>query len=237
MLVEPICHNDRVLDIGCGTGAVTLACARKGADSTGVDISESMLALARRRAERDNLPARFVSADAQQHAFAAGSFNRIVSRFGVMFFEDPVRAFANLHQAASPDAVLHCLAWRSPAENPFMTAAELAAKPLLPALPARKSDAPGQFAFADGARTTAIVQAGGWRQVKLAAVDVACAFPLAALETYFTRLGPLGLLLQEADEDLRAQILAAVWKAFEPYVSGDEVRFTAACWAISARGG
>ena len=144
----------RVLDVGCGTGSTTLAVARLlGAKGrcTGIDISEPMIAAARARAEREGTPASFIRADAQTHAFEPASFDMIISRFGVMFFDDSVRAFANLRRAARDDAELRFIAWRSAAENPFMTTAERAAAPLLPNLPARRPDAPGQFAFADRA--------------------------------------------------------------------------------------
>ena len=108
-----------------------------------------MIAAARARAERERTPADFVCADAEVHAFEPASFDTIISRFGVMFFDDPVRAFANLRRAARDDARVRCIAWRSAADNPFMTTAERAAAPLLPTLPARRPDAPGQFAFAN----------------------------------------------------------------------------------------
>src|SRR5512143_3370795 len=94
----------RVLDVGCGTGSTTIAIARRlpaGGRSVGVDISEPMIAAARARAERERVPAAFVRADAQTHAFEPASFDAIVSRFGVMFFDDSVRAFGNLRRAAS----------------------------------------------------------------------------------------------------------------------------------------
>jgi len=142
----------RVLDVGCGTGSTTLAVARSlGANGNcvGIDISDPMTALARARAARECVPAKFLVADAQSCAFEAGSFDMIISRFGVMFFDDPVAAFANLRHAASDNADLRLIVWRSPAENPFMTTAERAAAPLLPDIPSRHANAPGQFAFAD----------------------------------------------------------------------------------------
>lgn len=230
--------GQRVLDVGCGTGSTTLAVARQlGAAGrcTGIDISEPMIAAARARAEREGTPARFVRADAQTQAFEPASFDMIISRFGVMFFDDPVGAFANLRRAARDGAELRFVAWRSAAENPFMTTAERAAAPLMPNLPARRADAPGQFAFADRDRVGAILEEGGWGGIDIRPIDVACTLPENQLVGYLTRLGPVGLVLQEADKRARAQIIETVRAAFEPYVHGDEVRFTAACWIVGAR--
>ena len=105
LLVEAVCAGSggRVLDVGCGTGSTTLAVARLlGAKGRciGIDISEPMIAAARARAEREGTPASFIRANAQSHAFEPASFDMIISRFGVMFFDDSVRAFANLRRAA-----------------------------------------------------------------------------------------------------------------------------------------
>jgi SAM-dependent methyltransferase len=227
-----------VLDVGCGTGATTLALARQlGVGCTGVDLSEPMLATARARADREQLPVRFVHADAGRHRFPPGHFDAIVSRFGVMFFDDPVGAFANLRAAAADGAELQFVAWRDAAENPFMTTAEHAVGSLLPELPARRPDAPGQFAFADRERVAAILEGGGWSEVEFAPLDVVCALPEAQLTRYLSLLGPVGLALQRAEPAQRPQIVATARAAFEPFVDGDEVRFTAACWSVRARAG
>ncbi|HEX7863725.1 MAG TPA: class I SAM-dependent methyltransferase [Variovorax sp.] len=228
----------RVLDVGCGTGATTLAFARlHGAEGrcVGIDISEPMIAAARSRAEREGTPASFACADAQTYAFEPESFDFIMSRFGVMFFDDPVRAFANLRHAASDGAELRFIAWRSAAENPFMTTAERAATPLLPNLPARRPDAPGQFAFADRSHVRAILEASGWTGIDIQSIDVPCTMHEKELAGYLSRLGPVGNALQQADERTRAQVIDVVRAAFEPFVHGDEVRMTAACWMVVAR--
>jgi SAM-dependent methyltransferase len=240
LLVEGVAARraQRVLDVGCGTGATTLAIARRLAaqgSAVGVDLSEPMIALAKERAERESTPPRFLCADAQTHAFAPASFDLIVSRFGVMFFEDPVRAFANLRRAAAGGADLELIAWRSPAENPFMTTAERAAAPFLPQLPARRPNEPGPFAFADRDRVHGILKSSGWTDIDIQPLDVECTLPEHELNTYLTRLGPLGRVLQQADARTRALVIDKVPAAFEPYVHGHEVRFTAACWTIRAR--
>jgi ubiquinone/menaquinone biosynthesis C-methylase UbiE len=228
----------RLLDVGCGTGSTTLAMARRlGAASScvGVDISEPMLEVARTRAEREGSSATFISADAQTYAFEPASFDRVVSRFGVMFFDDPVRAFANLLQAARRGAELLCIAWRSAAENPFMTTAERAAAPLLPNIPPRRPNAPGQFAFADRSRVQHILEESGWTDVDIQPIDVPCVLPEHELTRYITRLGPVGSMLQSADEATRSRVIKTVRAAFDPFVHGSETRLTAACWTVSAR--
>lgn len=228
----------RVLDIGCGTGATTFAVARAlGPEGhcTGIDISQPMIAAARDRAERERQRARFICADAQAYPFAPASFDMIISRLGVMFFADPVQAFANLRRAARPGATLRFVAWRSAAENPFMTTAERAAKPLLPQLPPRRPDAPGQFGFADRKRVAGILKDSGWDAIAVEPVDVGLSFPATELTRYVSWLGPVGTMLQGMDGPLRAEVIDTVRGAFDRYLDAGEIRFTAACWMVAAR--
>jgi SAM-dependent methyltransferase len=227
-----------VLDVGCGTGATTLAVARAQGTSgrcVGVDISEPMITAARARAAREGSPASFLCADAATHAFEPASVDMFISRFGVMFFDDPVRAFANLRHAARDGARLGLIAWRGAADNPFMTTAERAARPLLPDLPARQPDAPGQFAFADPGRVHRILDDSGWSDVDIQPIDVVCTLPETELVGYLTRFGPLARVLPTVDDRTRAQVIDTARAAFDPYVHGDDVRYTAACWMIGGR--
>lgn len=239
-LVEAVAaqRGGHVLDVGCGTGSTTVAVARRiGAlgRSVGIDISAPMIAAARARADQEGMRACFIRANAQDHAFEPATFDAIISRFGVMFFDDFVRAFANLRRAAKGGAEFRFIAWRSATENPFMTTAERAAAPFLANLAARQPDAPGQFAFADPRRVHRILQDSGWTGITVHPIDVACTLPERELVGYFTRLGPLGLILHDADERTRTQVIETVRPAFDTYVHGAEVHFTAACWVVSAR--
>lgn len=227
-----------VLDIGCGTGATTLAAARRlhgTGRAIGVDISQPMIDVARTRAATEGLPAEFLCADAQRHDFPANAFDMAISRFGVMFFGDSVGAFANIRAAMVPDGGLQAIVWRGPHENPFMTTAERAAAPLLPAMPPRKPDAPGQFAFADPDRVLGILWDSGWSKIAVEPLDVECSFPASALAAYVMRLGPLGIFLRQADTAEHDRVVEAVLPAFDRFVDADRVRFTAACWTITAR--
>lgn len=236
----------RVLDVGCGTGATTLALARRlgpGAHCTGIDISTPMVEAARRRAAKETKEAKdiaavdFVCADAQRHAFAPGSFDLVVSRFGVMFFDDPVAAFANLRQATRRGGTVRFVAWRGAGENPFMTAAERAARPLLPDLPVRVPDEAGQFGFAREARVRAILGQAGWEGLACAAVDVRCGFPETELPGYLNRMGLVGRALEGAGDALREKVIARVRPAFDRFVHAGMVSFTAACWLATGRAG
>ncbi|MBL9023078.1 MAG: methyltransferase domain-containing protein [Myxococcales bacterium] len=227
-----------VLDVGCGTGSTTIALALRLGGSgacTGVDISEPMISRARERASLEDVAVTYVRADAQTYPFDRASFDLLISRFGVMFFDDPVEALANLRRAAAPGAAVRFIAWRGAAENPFMTTAEHAAAPLLPQLPSRRPNEPGQFAFADRDRVREIPQNGGWHAVGIEPIDVPCTMPEGALVRYVSQLGPVGRALQQADDECRARVIAAVRPAFTPYVLGGEVRFAAACWMMEAR--
>jgi SAM-dependent methyltransferase len=242
LLVDAVAADTRrrVLDVGCGTGSTTIAVARalgRHGHCIGIDISEPMIAAARVRAEREGMAVRFICANAQEHIFEPASVDMIISRFGVMFFNDPVRAFANLRHATTDNACARLIAWRSPAENPFMTTAERAAAPLLPSLPARRSDAPGQFAFADRDRVHTILETSGWSDIDIRPVDFDCAVPERDLVRYVTRLGPVGRVLQEADGETRARVIDAVLPAFDTYIDSGARRFQAACWVIAAQAG
>lgn len=227
MLVE---GSGSVLDVGCGTGATTIAAARHDARCVGIDISAPMLEVARARAATEGVAAHFILGDAQTYAFEP--FDRIISRFGVMFFADPIAAFANLRRAGR---ALRFVAWRRPEENPFMTAAERAASPLLPEIPPRRLDAPGQFAFAEERRVRGILEASGWNAIAIEPVDVPCTLAKDDLVRYVSQLGPVGRVLREADEASRKKVIEAVCPAFDPYVHGAEVCFTAACWLVEAK--
>ncbi|HEY0624727.1 class I SAM-dependent methyltransferase [Sphingomonas sp.] len=226
-----------VLDIGCGTGATTLAIARALAPEgrcTGADLSQALIDRARAHAAAEGVDASFRSGDASR-LDGAGPFDMAVSRFGVMFFEDPGAAFARIRAAMTPGAPLAALAWRSPEDNPFMTCAERAAAPLLPPIPPAAPGAPGQFGFADPEHVRRILAGSGWRDVAITPINTECAMPHAALEPYVSSLGRVGAVLREVDDATRARIVAAVLPAFAPFVDGDTVRFTAACWMIEAK--
>jgi SAM-dependent methyltransferase len=225
-----------LLDVGCGAGFTTLALARElgpEARTVGADISGPLLLAARDRAGAADVPIEFVFGDAQTFEFEPARFDLIVSRLGVMFFADPVAAFANLRSAATDAARMRFICWRDPAENPFMTLTARATKDLLD-LPARIPNTPGPYGLADPERTRGILTDAGWREVEVRPFDPTCAMPADELMTFLTRIGPLREALAEADDERREAVLEAVRAAAEPYVSGDRASFEAALWIVDA---
>lgn len=239
LLIERAVRDDTrgVLDIGCGSGVTTLAAARRvgpNGKCVGLDISATLLELARQRATREGLKnVTFVEADAQTHAFEPNSVDAVISRFGVMFFDAPEAAFANIRQATRANAKLACVVWRSAAENPFMTTAARAAAPLLP-LKAPDPNAPGQFAFADADKVRRILQASGWKNIDIQSIDVPMNVAERDLLVYVTKLGPVGMALKDADAQTREQVTNVVQAAFRPFIQDGTARFNAACWLVMA---
>ncbi|MCP3733325.1 class I SAM-dependent methyltransferase [Sphingomonas sp. RP10(2022)] len=228
-----------VLDIGCGAGATSLAIAevlRPSGTCTGIDISEALVKVARDRAIATGLGnARFLCADAQRHDFDPEAYDAIVSRFGVMFFDDPVAAFANIRRALRPAGTLACIVWRSPGDNRFMATAERAAAAILGPQPASDPHAPGQFAFADDGRVHGILTDAGWDTIDIRPIAVPCELSAKELPVYARRMGRIGTILPRLDDAERIRLETALDEAFAPFVVGEVARFGAACWMVRAR--
>jgi SAM-dependent methyltransferase len=232
--------GQRVVDIGCGCGQTTIALAgRVGAAGSvlGVDISRPMLAAARQRLAAQGLAqASVVEADAQTHPFEAEAFDAAFSRFGVMFFEDPTAAFANILKGLKHGGRLGFVCWRSAAESAWMTVPIAAAQSHFPE-PAPPSDplAPGPFAFADPDRLRAILSGAGFAHVTITAQDKMIGAPDLdqAVETAL-KVGPLGARLRE-QPDKTPTVVGAIREALAPYLTADGVRLGSATWIVGAR--
>ncbi len=232
--------GERVIDIGCGCGQTTLALAeRVGAAGSvlGVDISRPMLAAARRRIDAEGLAqASLIEADAQTHPLEPEAADAVFSRFGVMFFEDPTAAFANILKGVKPGGRLAFVCWRKLAENPWMTVPMAAAQPLF-AEPAPPADplAPGPFAFADPDRLRAILSGAGFTDISLTAQDKAIGAPGLdqAVETAL-KVGPLGARLRE-QPNMGPAVIGAIREALAAYTTPEGVRLGSATWIVAAR--
>ncbi|NIP13202.1 MAG: methyltransferase domain-containing protein [Pseudomonadales bacterium] len=228
--------NETVLDVGCGCGATSRTMADAGATVLGIDISEPMLARARERAESESLT--FIEADAQSHPFDT-AFDLLFSRFGVMFFADPVAAFANLRAALKADGRLCFVCWRAPAENPWLGVGMAAAQPFLPPAETPDPRAPGPFAFADPDYLNQVLNDAGFEDVAITPHDpqMRLGADLAEAMEFVTRVGPLSNALKELEPDQREAALAAVRKALTPFAGPSSVLLGGACWIATGQRG
>lgn len=221
-----------VLDIGCGAGATCFAAAgRVGAKGhvTGLDISEVLLSHARNRNRFETVE--FLLADAQTHAFAPQSFDLVISRFGVMFFNDPVAAFANLRGALRTGGRLHAVAWAAMDANPwFKVPRDFAVARYGPPEPTPPR-APGPMAFEETGYVEEILTAAGFRTFTVETEDLPLIYKgsLEDAAALASQVGPAARLTKAAGggpEDIAA-IAAEVAEIFRPYVSEAEVRVPA----------
>ena len=230
--------GENVLDIGCGAGETAWRIAEMvgpGGKILGVDISQPLLAQAQGHAKAKNV--RFEEADASTYPFKP-EFDLIFSRFGVMFFDDPIAAFTNIRKAAAKDGRLAFVCWRPVAENEWTMLPMAAAKPHLPEQAAPDPFAPGPFAFADSQRVKSILTKAGFRDVTIEKLDGVMDLGPSAEHAGFqmTNLGPVSRALRDESDATRAKVLEAVTAAFaKSQKPGQNITPGIACWLIGAK--
>lgn len=230
--------GERFVDLGCGCGQTTLQLAeRVGPDGRvlGLDLSHPMLTVARRRAADAGLQAvAFVRADAQTQAFDPASLDGAYSRFGVMFFADPVAAFTNIRRGLRPEGRLAFVCWRSMAENEWMSVPLRAGLQHLQPAPPQDPLAPGPFAFADPERVRGVLADAGFQQIVIEGHDQRIgAGNLDETVTMALRVGPLGALLRGQPE-AREAVTRTLQDALQPYVTPEGVSMKSATWIVRA---
>jgi SAM-dependent methyltransferase len=234
--------GERAIDIGCGCGATTIALARQVGESgrvLGVDISEPMLARARERcAELRLANVELMRSDAQQAQLPPGH-DLAFSRFGVMFFDDPTAAMANIRRGLDPGGRLVFVCWQDRSRNPWMGIPMAAALQHVPTPPALPPDAPGPFAFADPDRVRGILTDAGFADIALDAVDhellVGGASDLDGAAEFAADSGSVRSVLGAADGDTRRRAAESIRIALAPHAGPDGVRLASAVWVVSAR--
>lgn len=231
--------GETAIDVGCGCGGTTLDLARRvapGGRVLGLDIAEGMIAEARGR--EANGGADFVVADAAAYPLAPGSIDLVFSRFGVMFFADPVVAFANLRSGLKRGGRLVFACWREAKRNPWQMIALRAACKHVPRLPERAADDPGPFSFADAERVRRILSAAGFADVALTPVelelDLANGGGLEAAVEIAQHIGAASRALEGQPEAATAAAVAEIRAAFAPCQRGDRVPLAASLWIVEA---
>ncbi len=232
--------GERVLDIGCGCGATTVELARRVGSTghvLGLDLSEPMLARARERMPV-GAPATFVAADATVYRFEAGGADLLFSRFGVMFFAEPSRSFANMRKGLRPGGRVVFGCWRQPRENPWLMVPLQAVYQVAPRLPELSPDDPGPFSFASEERVRRILSEAGFASIALEprelVLDIAVGRGLEAAVEGALAIGPASRALQEQPPDIVAAATGAIRAALAPFEKEGRVPLAGALWIATA---
>jgi SAM-dependent methyltransferase len=231
--------GEGVIDVGCGAGETTLGAAARTGAALGVDVSEPLLGRARKRAQAAGSPARFALADATVHDFSGEAASALISRFGVMFFADPARSFANLRRGLRAGGRLAFVCWREPKLNPWLMASYAAAIKHVPPPPRPGPDDPGPFAFADEARVRRVLEGAGFAEVLLTPLDfmldIGVGEGLDNAVMKALEIGPASRALDGHPEAARAAAAAEIRATLTPHVRDGAVPLGAAVWIVKAR--
>jgi len=229
-----------VIDVGCGCGATTIELARTVGPSgrvIGLDISEPMLSLATTRL-REFPNATTMLGDAADLPLSDLNAELIVSRFGVMFFGDPVAAFANLRTGLAPGGRVRFACWRPISENPWLQIPLHAVYEHAPRLPKPEPEEPGPFAFADTDRVTRILTSAGFTAASFTPLDIqldiAAGGTLDDAVMQSSEMGPAKHALADQPDDIRVAALDSIRRALAPYASPSGVTLPAAIWLVAA---
>lgn len=234
--------GERILDVGCGCGQSTLEIGRLVGDAgavTGLDISATMLAHAASRVAQAGIGnVEFVNRDAATGTLPQG-YDAVFSRFGVMFFADPVAAFSNLRAALRPGGRLGFICWRRLDENPWAALPLRAVAPHIELPEPPPAEAPGPFSFADPGRVEGVLREAGFgdicRQPHDDMMSVGGMGDIDRIAELMVKLGPIARVLVDADDDTKQLAARVVREAVAPIYRDDRVLLDAATWIFSAR--
>ena len=230
---------DRVLDVGCGCGLTTRTAARAASAGSvvGMDLSAAMLQEAARRARAEGLAnVRFEQGDVQVHTFSPAAFDLAMSRFGVMFFEDPVAAFANIASALHPGGRVVFTCWQDLARNDWIMVPASGALSYVPFPDLGPEGAPGPFSLADSDHTRRVLTEAGFEAIDIneIAEQMFLGDNAADATEFLQGTGMARLLFEGVDSETERKAIDAVRDALEAHEQPEGIWLGSAAWLVAA---
>ncbi|HIM21756.1 MAG TPA: class I SAM-dependent methyltransferase [Gammaproteobacteria bacterium] len=234
-------EGENVLDIGCGCGHTTLNIAKRispDGQVTGLDISEPMLKRAKESANEMSISnASFNCVDVQTDDMGEEVYSAAFSRFGVMFFEDPVAAFCNINKSLITGASLSFVCWQSPALNPWQSLFIEAVKKYVD-LPSPPPRSPSPFAFMESEYVSSILEESNFQNIMIegheAEVNMFSGRRLSDSVKDYISINPVvSGMLKDSTEQEKTEIINSAIEAFSPYYSAKGLMFPSATWLVT----
>ena len=233
--------GERALEIGCGTGTTTLKmseCLGPSGSIHAVDFSRPMICRAQERASEASVDhADFVEAEAQEYDYPSGEFDLAYSRFGVMFFQDPVKAFSKIRNAMKPGGRLGYICWADKSKNPWISEPAQVAKEFLELPKPPGEDEPGMFSMCREERIFEILEKAGWSEIKVEWFESTNMIGKNAEDAadFISRMGPMSEPFSEADEGQKQKTLEALRTFLKDRETPNGVQMGFGNWVVTAK--
>ena len=232
--------GEKILDIGCGTGSTSQTLSKLVGESgiiTGIDISKPILNFAQKQKENKKIKnINFIQADAQNHQFSDLNFDAVFSRFGIMFFEDPISAFKNIKKSLSCNGRLTFVCWSKREDNDWINLSSNVASQFLELPPKANPKEPGPFAFEDYFYIEEILIKSGWKNIKIKEYkqNIVIGKTLDYAADFLSRMGPMSVPFENANEQTKEKVISALKECYSQYFTAKGVEFHFSSWIVSA---
>ena len=232
--------GEHIIDVGCGTGTTTLKLAGllcNNGSVTGVDISKPILECAKKKARESSANnIEFVLADAQNHDFVFESCDAIFSRFGLMFFEDPVAAFSNLRKGLKSGGRLTFVCWADRSVNDWIEVSTNIANKYLELPPKAAPRDPGPFAFEDPLYLNEVLSDAGWNEILIEnfATTNVVGKSIKEAADFLSRMGPMSVPFENSEGSVQRKVIGALEECFVDYFTRRGVEMHFSTWIVIA---
>ncbi len=238
-ILEPR-DGEKIIDVGCGTGSTSQTLSNLVGETglvTGIDISKPILDFAIEKAKINKINnLNFVLADAQNFHFLSKNYDAVFSRFGIMFFEDPIIAFENIRNSLKDNGRLTFICWRNREKNDWINLSSNIASQFLELPPKTNPKEPGPFALEDNGYIEEILIKSGWKNITIKNhnQNIIVGETLKTTADFLSRMGPMSVPFENANEYTQRKVIEALQECYSNYETSKGVGFHFSTWIVSA---